>query len=453
MQKRRRFAFTLFVADVAFLFVTVNIIGWLRGTVALAEPMLLPLVGPVALLVLAISLVEGYSRRTDMLSADYATRHMVAVIVAWLATLMLTFVVLADGYELQQSRMVITLGFFAWMPLSLWLRRCYAQRGIVGARTRQIAYLGESAGFAEFTQECARMELAHPLRHIAMHGAQPTSAELAGLIPEDAHELEAIVLRESLRALSDETTQRLTQLAVAGVPTYTLELFQQIYWRKIPLYRLNHIWLFQEGFTIAREPVFQRLKRISDLTLAFFGLLLATPGLLLAALAIKLADGGPVFFRQRRIGWHRRPFSLVKLRTMKVALPGDGADQGSARYTAQDDPRVTPIGRFLRATRLDEFPQLWNVLRGDMSLIGPRAEWDKLVKDYEQAIPCYHFRHLVRPGITGWAQINYPYGANLEDTRRKLEYDLYYIRHFSFSLDAAIILRTIHVMLFGKGGR
>ncbi len=129
------------------------------------------------------------------------------------------------------------------------------------------------------------------------------------------------------------------------------------------------------------------------------------------------------------------------------------ADQpdNSDLYTHKDDPRITKVGKFLRATRLDELPQLWNVLRGDMSLIGPRAEWDRLVEDYGRKIPCYHFRHLVKPGITGWAQVNYNYGASLDDTLRKLEYDLYYIRHFSFLLDATIVLKTIHIMLFGKG--
>jgi lipopolysaccharide/colanic/teichoic acid biosynthesis glycosyltransferase len=120
-------------------------------------------------------------------------------------------------------------------------------------------------------------------------------------------------------------------------------------------------------------------------------------------------------------------------------------------YTRQDDVRVTRVGRFLRSARLDELPQLWNVLGGEMSLIGPRAEWDRLVGEYEREIPCYHFRHLVKPGITGWAQVNYRYGSGVQDTLRKLEYDLYYIRNFSFMLDASIVLKTLHVMLFRKG--
>ena len=152
-----------------------------------------------------------------------------------------------------------------------------------------------------------------------------------------------------------------------------------------------------------------------------------------------------MFFFQQRVGRNHVLFPLVKLRTMRVE-PEDGD-----LYTRQDDPRITRVGRFLRTSRLDELPQLWNVLRGDMSLIGPRAEWDRLVAGYEREIPCYHFRHLVKPGITGWAQVNYPYGASTEDTIRKLEYDLYYIRHFSFRLDATIVLKTIHIMLFGKG--
>jgi lipopolysaccharide/colanic/teichoic acid biosynthesis glycosyltransferase len=257
--------------------------------------------------------------------------------------------------------------------------------------------------------------------------------------------IEAIVLRESSREFPPAVSQQLIRLFFNGVPTYTLELFHEAYWRKIPLYRLNQSWLFQDGFQIAREPVFERAKRISDVVLSILGLLLVAPLLLPAACAIWLEDRGPVFFLQTRIGRNRVPFSIVKLRTMRVqATAGE-------RYTQPGDSRITRVGRFLRASRLDEFPQLWNVLRGDMSLIGPRAEWNVLVDDYERQIPCYHFRHLVKPGITGWAQVNYPYGANLEDTLRKLEYDLYYIRHFSFMLDAAIVLKTIHIMLFGKG--
>jgi lipopolysaccharide/colanic/teichoic acid biosynthesis glycosyltransferase len=128
----------------------------------------------------------------------------------------------------------------------------------------------------------------------------------------------------------------------------------------------------------------------------------------------------------------------------------EGSENG-CRYTEENDSRITRIGGFLRATRLDEIPQFFNVLRGDMSLIGPRAEWDKLVDDYEMQIPYYNFRHLVKPGITGWAQVNYPYGVSVEDARIKLRYDLYYVKYFSFMMDVSIIFKTIYVVIFGKG--
>jgi lipopolysaccharide/colanic/teichoic acid biosynthesis glycosyltransferase len=257
--------------------------------------------------------------------------------------------------------------------------------------------------------------------------------------------VEAIVVKESGKELPPAIPIRLVQLYFEGIPTYTLELFHQFYWRKIPLYRINPIWLFQEGFKVAREPVFERIKRGSDIVLSVVGLLPSSIVIAMAAVAIKLDDGGPVFFAQTRIGRHRVPFKLMKLRTMRVTdVQGDP-------FTRQGDTRITRAGRLLRAARLDELPQLWNVLRGQMSLIGPRAEWDRLVKEYEREIPSYHFRHLVKPGITGWAQVNYRYGASVQDTLRKLEYDLYYIRNFSFTLDASIVLKTLHVMLLQKG--
>ena len=279
---------------------------------------------------------------------------------------------------------------------------------------------------------------------VATEGVDPPFGDAANYLDRFAGEIDAIILRESNRELPDDVAQKLIDLQFTGVPTYTLELFTQVYWRKIPLYRLNQIWLFQEGFQIAREPVFERLKRASDIVLALLGLLLFAPFFPFIAAAIWLGDRGPVFFQQVRVGRNRVSFSAWKLRTMRAS--GEGA-----AYTQQNDQRITGVGRILRATRLDEVPQMWNVLCGEMILIGPRAEWIRLVEDYERKIPCYHFRHLVKPGITGWAQVNYPYGASVEDTLHKLEYDLYYLRHFSFVLDASIVLKTVQVMLFGKG--
>ena len=412
---------------------------------------------PAVLMALAIYLIEGYKARTDMLSVDYASLHSIALVGAMLCTLLLTFVFFRGGYELQSSRFVIIVSFFALIPLTLGYRRMIYQAATKTREARSLVFLGNRASCEAFLAECRKMGTPHPVIFSVVNedSAVPFDSmteirlrpfrEVLDEVQQGRVAVEAIILRESARELAPEISRRLVELYFGGVPTYTLELFHQVYWRKIPLYRLNQTWLFQEGFQIAREPVFERIKRVSDIVLALLGLLLASPLILLGGLAVWIEDRGPVLFFQTRVGRNHQAFRLVKLRTMRPR-----ADQGDL-YTQPGDVRITRVGHFLRTTRLDEFPQLWNVLLGEMSLIGPRAEWDRLVETYERDIPCYHFRHLVKPGITGWAQVNYPYGANLEDTTRKLEYDLYYIRHFSFRLDASIVLKTIHVMLFGKG--
>ncbi len=186
--------------------------------------------------------------------------------------------------------------------------------------------------------------------------------------------------------------------------------------------------------------------RIFNIFFSFFALLLASPVLLLSALIIKLESKGPVFFKQERVGRYGIEFMLLKFRTMREHDPGS-----FSRYSCKNDPRVTKFGCFLRKTRIDEIPQFINVLRGEMNVIGPRAEWIKLVSEYEKDIPYYGIRHLIRPGITGWAKVNYPYGRNAVDALYKLQYDLYYIDNRSVFLDMRIILKTIWTVLRGSG--
>jgi len=455
MTSERKIPVLLLLLDAAATILIFNIVAYYWGVAT--HVLLTPLLGPILALFVVIYLIDGYRVRTDMLSLDYASQHTIAIAVAMLATLLFTFVLIKSDYELQSSRGVIALSFVAIFPLTLSYRRLIYERTLIARGERSFVFLGDQRSCSAFRDECQKMGTWQPVVYAVVSEASVSPFDNRGDpqlhlfetvltdIQSGKLAVEAIILRETSRELAPDIAQRLVHLYFSGVPTYTLELFHQVHWQKIPLYRLNPTWLFQEGFKIAREPGFERLKRASDIILASLGLLLSAPVLAASAFAIWLEDRGPVFFWQNRIGLNHAAFPILKFRTMRVA-PSIGE-----RYTSVGDARITRIGRFLRATRLDEFPQLWNVIRGDMSLIGPRAEWDQLVADYERQIPCYYFRHLVKPGITGWAQVNYPYGANIEDTLRKLEYDLYYIRHFSFLLDASIVLKTIHVMLFGKG--
>lgn len=465
MRTRQLHTWILLTLDLLAGLVLFNLLAWLRGIAGPEHWILFPLLWPLCLIVGALYLIDGYRSRTEMMSADYTSQHLLAFIMALLVTLLLTYVAIPSGFPLQGSRFVIALAFLLLGLVTLTYRRSIHRWAAVGQQRSCILFIGDQTACAQFKELCATHRLKEEILCAVVGNDAASAAATADPslrdyqnVMNDVREgrlrVEAIVLRESAHHLPTALADELTELYFKGVPTYTLELFYETYWRKIPLYRINFVWLFQEGFEIARNPVFERTKRIADVCLSSLGLLFASLPLLVSALLIKFEDGGPVFFRQTRIGRNRVPFQMFKLRTMRakpIEAPPSPTSASDARYTQENDPRITRIGAFLRQSRLDEVPQLWNVLRGEMSMIGPRAEWDELVKDYETNIPCYHFRHLVKPGVTGWAQINYPYGANQEDTLRKLEYDLYYIRHFSFVMDAAIILRTVHVMLFGKG--
>ena len=238
--------------------------------------------------------------------------------------------------------------------------------------------------------------------------------------------------------------QTLLRVKFAGVRVEDAHGLYEKLTGRIMLEMLSPSWLIlSEGFR--RGTIHLVIKRICDVLFAFFGLVLLAPVLLIVSLAIYLESGGPILFRQERIGLKERPFEILKFRSMR---PDPDKGQVWATHT---DHRITRVGRLIRKYRLDELPQFFNVLRGDMSLVGPRPEQPLLVSMLEQQIPYYSYRHTVRPGITGWAQIKYRYGASVEDAKNKLEYELFYIKHLSLFFDLVIIFRTVQVVLFGRG--
>jgi sugar transferase (PEP-CTERM system associated) len=204
--------------------------------------------------------------------------------------------------------------------------------------------------------------------------------------------------------------------------------------------------LFSQGFRI-RTPQ-QVIRRLLSILVAFVCLVLCLPIIPLVALAVRLSSSGPILFQQTRVGRRGRLFTALKFRTMRVDAEANGAV-----WATDGDPRITRVGRFLRKTRLDEIPQLWNVLRGEMAFVGPRPERPEFVEWLCKEIPYYDLRHMIRPGITGWAQVRYKYGASLEETRRKLEYDLYYLKHLSVGLDLLIMFETIKTIILRRGAQ
>ncbi len=236
---------------------------------------------------------------------------------------------------------------------------------------------------------------------------------------------------------------KLDGIEIVDAPTF----YEQVT-GKLFLEAMNPSWIvFSDGFKVS--SLRRLVKRGMDIVCGVTGLILIAPFVPLIALAIKLDSPGPVFYRQERVGVKEKPFMLYKFRTMRA-----DAEQGTgAVWAQQNDRRVTRLGAFFRKSRIDELPQFFNILRGDMSMVGPRPERPEFVDKLKELIPYYSERHFVRPGVTGWAQVRYPYGASVDDAVEKLRYDLYYIKNLSLWFDLMIILDTVRVVLFRKGAR
>ncbi len=258
--------------------------------------------------------------------------------------------------------------------------------------------------------------------------------------------LDGIALSPGVQADPDLMRQ-VEQLAWLGGPLTTLAEMAEQELQRIPPQWVGHQWLLFSGRIEGRQPTVERqLKRFADVAISLLLLLLAAPLLLPAAALIRLGDGGPVFYRQRRSGLMGEAIEVIKLRSMVRQ-----AELNGARWSEPNDQRITPVGVWLRRTRLDELPQLLNVLRGEMSLIGPRPERPELEGELEQHIPHYRLRHWIRPGLSGWAQVNMPYSSSVEDAQLKLSYDLYYLRNGSIWLDLLILAKTIKTVLKASG--
>jgi sugar transferase (PEP-CTERM system associated) len=241
---------------------------------------------------------------------------------------------------------------------------------------------------------------------------------------------------------------KLLEMRLDGVGFDHLASVYEQYTGKIAVENLRPSWLiFSSGF--AKTKLLRSGKRVIDVVAAFLGLVLLSPLLALVALLIKATSRGPALYHQERVGQYGRVFRVHKFRSMRV----DAEAATGAVWAELDDPRVTPIGTFLRRSRLDELPQLWNVLIGEMSLVGPRPERPEFVDKLTSAIPFYSLRHAVRPGVTGWAQVRYSYGACVEDALEKLQYDLYYIKHLTLAFDFMILFSTIKTVVGGRGAR
>lgn len=244
--------------------------------------------------------------------------------------------------------------------------------------------------------------------------------------------------------LSDEWQKFLAHCVLSGVPVFNSRQVEESLTGRV---KIRHMYENQLG-SLLPSPAYAVLKRVADVVTVLLALPLVLPIMLLTALAIVLESKGGVFFIQNRVGKRGKEFKIYKFRSMTQDSEKDGA-----QFAATNDMRVTNVGKFIRKTRIDELPQFFNVLKGDMSLIGPRPEQKVFVDEFEKIVPFYNYRHIVRPGISGWAQVTQGYAADVDDTQIKIEHDFYYIKHFSLWLDVLIVFKTIKVLLTGLGAR
>jgi sugar transferase (PEP-CTERM system associated) len=315
-------------------------------------------------------------------------------------------------------------------PLALELARELTRRGDLSMRLE--GFLCTSQGFPA----------GEKLFGFPMLGSTAEMETIAG-----NHALSRIIValedRRGTLPTRELVTLRVKGLRVDDAPTALSSLTG-----RISLHAVRPSWfVFSEGFH--RSKWNEVLKRALDLAVAVVGLVLSMPLMILVAIAVRLDSKGPVIYRQTRVGRMDKPFELLKFRSMRL----DAEQSGKAQWASVDDPRVTRIGGFLRKYRLDELPQFWNVIRGDMSFVGPRPERPCFVNDLRQKIPYYDERHSVRPGLTGWAQVQYRYGSSVDDAAHKLEYDLFYLKNMSLTFDLAIIFKTVRIVAGGHGGR
>jgi sugar transferase (PEP-CTERM system associated) len=384
-------------------------------------------------------------------SIRFATARLVVAVALGIIALSLIFFVLPPVSFWRSS-----LFYAMWLALLvLFLARVALKNTLGGDRLkRRVLVLGAGARAARL--EALAADRGAGFAIVGFVGMNDGASAVAAAVNRNdiaslPQHLLALNASEVVLALEERRNalplNDLLRIKTTGVEVRDFSSFLERETGRVDLDSLNPSWLiFSDGFSSGRR-LSSAAKRLFDILVSTLLLVIFGPVILVTALLVKLESKGPAFYRQRRVGLYGQLFDVIKLRSMRE----DAEVGGKAVWAQKDDPRVTRVGRFIRKTRIDELPQAWSVLKGEMSFVGPRPERPQFVADLEARLPYYAERHVVKPGITGWAQINYPYGASVEDAREKLEFDLYYAKNYSPFLDVLILLQTARVVLWPEG--
>jgi sugar transferase (PEP-CTERM system associated) len=448
----------LFLGDVLILTASVYLGDWIRlvglPPVWLGYPPVIPKVATFALLGVLTLYVAGLYGHDPHLGCKELVARAMAAAVVW-AILFAALAFSVPGFRLGRLASLLGLGIgTAGVTALRWLFWLNTQTDRFRER---VLFLGATPMAEKLISELEANNQGYEVLGYVDDRPTPQIALNNGFrVLGKTHQLQEIVAASQANTIVVALAERrgafpmqpILDCKLRGIRIEDWPAFYEKLTGKILVQNLRPSWLvFSEGFTSTR---FTRLvKRVFDLALSIPFLGLGWPVFLFVAMAIKLDTRGPVFFRQERVGEGGRTFTLVKFRTMVE----EAETLTGPVWAIEKDPRITRVGRWLRKIRLDEFPQILNVLKGEMSFIGPRPERPYFVAQLQEKIPYYANRHTVKPGITGWAQIRYHYGATIEDAEEKLQYDLYYVKNVSLFLDMLILLSSIQVVLFGRGAR
>jgi exopolysaccharide biosynthesis polyprenyl glycosylphosphotransferase len=499
----------IFLLDVFTWMAIYGMATYLRNDAAFSGPFQFAVIGiiQIAVIVQALFIIGGYSSRTEPRGLAYTAEHILALLCALGISAFVIYVAATYDHTMKPSRFAILSSFLVFIPASLFYRRWLRTHVTAATASRAFLVLGCGKMAADFYRvyraspnhqgvEFIDPEGGRVGERIAGPGSPLIEGDLSAKLDDMSRRYSGIILADRADRIRPDLLDRLIRTQFQRIRVYTLESFYEAHWRQVPAHSIDPFWPMQAGFQLSRTSPYHYVKRMCDIILSGLLLVLCAPLMAVIAALIWLTSGRPVIFKQPRVGRDEDIFTVYKFRTMRneSEVRGQRAEVGGRRsedrgqgtevreadineaeirgqppsqnrygeprtsevgeanlYTRENDPRILPVGRWLRKLRLDELPQLWNVFHGELSLIGPRAEWVECAVRYRDKIPFYHFRHLVKPGITGWAQVNYPYGESEEDAIQKLTYDLYYIRHYSLKLDAMIVLKTIYTMFAGKG--
>ena len=405
-----------------------------------------------AAVVLTAMIAVGVYGADSLRSMRFATaRLLVAVSLGIIAITFIDF--LLGGHNFWRS----TLAYAMFGSVIALLLNRLIVGGILGASAfrRRVLVLGAGMRADRLRKLSEKPESGFVIvGYVLMTESVPVIAEAIprGAIHNLTRHVENLGVSEVVLALEERRNSLpladLLRIKTTGVHVNDFSSFIERETGRVDLDSVNPSWLiFSDGFSSGRA-ISSVAKRLFDIFVSALLLTLTAPLIAVFAVLVKLDSRGPAFFRQTRVGLFGQDFDVIKLRSMHTDAEANGA-----QWATKDDPRVTRLGKFIRKVRIDELPQTWSVLKGEMSFVGPRPERPEFVAELEEQMPFYAERHMVKPGITGWAQINYPYGASVEDSRHKLEYDLYYAKNYTPFLDLLILLQTLRVVLWHEGAR